>query len=96
MAMTLREMWMMTFTMISTQRNHSICSKRQFHVDIFQLNKRKQNKKPEGFMQSCTLFKQVKSHISHFLMRSMGAAILEKLSLIYETLFKRVKWKNSL
>ena len=43
---------------------------------------RKGNKKPEGFMQSCTLFKQVKSHISHFLMRSMGASILEKLSLI--------------
>ena len=41
-----------------------------------------QNKKPEGFMQSCTLFEQVKLHISHFLMRSMGAAILEKLSLI--------------
>ena len=40
------------------------------------------NKKPEGFMQSCTLFKQAESHISHFLMRSMGAAILEKLSLI--------------
>ena len=40
------------------------------------------NKKPEGFMQSCTLFKQVKSHISHFLMRSMGTAILEKLSSI--------------
>ena len=43
---------------------------------------KKKNKKPEGFMQSCTLFKQVKLHISHFLMRSMGAAILEKLSLI--------------
>ena len=42
------------------------------------------NKKPEGFMQSCTLFKQVKSHISHFLMRSMGAAILERLSLILQ------------
>ena len=40
------------------------------------------NKNPEGFMQSCTLLKQVKLHILHFLMRSMGAAILEKLSLI--------------
>ena len=35
-------------------------------------------------MQSWTLFKQVKSHISHFLMKSMGAAILEKLSLILQ------------